>query len=69
MSFRIALGIVRSPRRGSRPRRGVQPLTTEQEHHQLLAAGLDEQAVGFTNLLNANMADGVSPTRAATCPG
>jgi NAD(P)H dehydrogenase (quinone) len=36
-----------------------QPLTTEQEHDQLLAAGLDEQTVGFINLLNANMADGV----------
>ena len=36
-----------------------QPLTTKQEHDQLLAAGLDEQTVGFINLLNANMADGV----------
>jgi NAD(P)H dehydrogenase (quinone) len=36
-----------------------QPLTTEQERDQLLAAGLDEQTVGFINLLNGNMADGV----------
>jgi NAD(P)H dehydrogenase (quinone) len=33
-----------------------QPLITEQERPQLLAAGLEEQTVGFITLLNANMA-------------
>ena len=36
-----------------------QPLTTDQEHDQLIAAGLDEQTVGFITLLNANMAGNV----------
>jgi NAD(P)H dehydrogenase (quinone) len=36
-----------------------QPLTRQQEHDQLIAAGLDEATVGFVGLLNANIADGV----------
>lgn len=40
-----------------------QPLTTEQEHDQLLAFGMDEATAAFLGTMNANMRDGaMAPT-------